>query len=62
MLCISDFCVLILLCFVGKGEERAVAVCGKCSISASSSGMIEMALVWDMPQIVFKSKGVTHTR
>ncbi|XP_045109559.1 non-lysosomal glucosylceramidase-like isoform X1 [Portunus trituberculatus] len=45
-----------------KGEERAVAVCGKCSISASSSGIIEMALVWDMPQIVFKSKGVTHTR
>ncbi|KAG0715972.1 Non-lysosomal glucosylceramidase [Chionoecetes opilio] len=45
-----------------KGEERAVAVCGKCSISGSSSGMIEVALVWDMPQIVFKSKGVTHTR
>ncbi|KAG7158309.1 Non-lysosomal glucosylceramidase-like [Homarus americanus] len=45
-----------------KGEERAVAVCGKCSISANSSGMIEMVLTWDMPQIVFKSRGVTHTR
>nr|XP_045601702.1 non-lysosomal glucosylceramidase-like [Procambarus clarkii] len=45
-----------------KGEERAVAVCGKCSISGNSSGMVEMVLVWDMPQIVFKSREVTHTR
>lgn len=39
-----------------------MAVCGKCSISGNSSGMVEMALDWDMPHIVFKSKGVTHTR
>ncbi|KAK3872278.1 hypothetical protein Pcinc_022635 [Petrolisthes cinctipes] len=45
-----------------RGEERAVAVCGKCNISSSNTGMVEMVLVWDMPQIVFKSKAVTHTR
>ncbi|XP_037772896.1 non-lysosomal glucosylceramidase-like [Penaeus monodon] len=45
-----------------KGEERAVAVCGKCSIGANKSGMVEIALAWDMPQIVFKSRGITHTR
>ncbi|KAK7066212.1 Non-lysosomal glucosylceramidase [Halocaridina rubra] len=45
-----------------KGEELAVAVCGKCSVGSNSSGMVEMALTWDMPQIVFKSRGMTHTR
>ncbi|XP_068244667.1 non-lysosomal glucosylceramidase [Palaemon carinicauda] len=45
-----------------KGEEMAIAVCGKCSVSSKSSGSLEMALTWDMPQIVFKSRGMTHTR
>ncbi|CAL4124443.1 unnamed protein product, partial [Meganyctiphanes norvegica] len=45
-----------------RGEEVAIGVCGKCSIGAKGVGTVEIALAWDMPKIVFKSRGQTHTR
>ncbi|XP_076067444.1 non-lysosomal glucosylceramidase [Oratosquilla oratoria] len=45
-----------------EGEELAVAVCCKCSMGANSSGQVDIALAWDMPNIVFKSRGTTHKR
>ncbi|KAB7499797.1 Non-lysosomal glucosylceramidase [Armadillidium nasatum] len=45
-----------------RGEERAIAICGQKSIMPNSSETIEIALSWDMPEIVFRSRGKSYSR
>lgn len=56
------FINLLQSCRKGRGEERAVAVCGRRRVGANSSKQIEIALSWDMPEIAFRNQSKTYSR